>query len=163
MKHVVITDLNDDGTVRRKILDEDTDMMLAVVDEGIYIAGIGSQLEMTYLVDQALSAFIEYILGVEDMDTETAEIIRTAACLKSIMAINVASTNMGSNGEKGMFATKEDDAEAVRIAEELMVSCERISHLTEDIRTVTSDRLMEALGRQLMEELEELENDEKKE
>lgn len=163
MKHIEITDLNDDGTIRRMIVNEDTDRLLTVVDEGIYIAGIGSELEMTFLIDQALSAFVEYILGVEDMNTETAEIIRAAACLKSIMAINVASINIGSNGEKGMFATKEDDAEAVRIAEGLMVSCEKISHLTEGIRAITSERLMQVLGEQLMDELEELEDDKKKE
>lgn len=158
-KHIEITEVRVDGTFGRKLASVDTDTMIVATDEGIHVSGITNQLEMTGILDQILSALIEFMLGIDTLDTEPTDIVRAAVCLKSIVAANIASVNIGYNGDIGMFATEADDEEAKLIAGSLMECALRIADLSDDLKVMTADKAKKLLGRKLMEELEELEGE----
>ena len=161
IKHIEITEVREDGTLGRKLASTDTDTLVIATDGDIHVSGIDNQLKAIRLFDQILSALIEYTLGVDALDDEPVEIVREVVCLKSIMAANLASVNIGYSGDIGMFATEADDEEAKIIAGGIIDYAMRIARLSDNIQVTTTDKAREMIGRKLMEELEELEDNEK--
>ena len=158
MKHLTISEriCGED----RQIQDLDFSKMIMVTDEFVGFIGIKSQKEMLQLLDAMLENLAMTVTGVDE-DNKSHQDLLDAVLMQGVLAINMATLALGPASEYDEF--KKESGKLFDITSRLMGIARDVANLSPNMHVMTEDELREALGKQLMDELNESEKRDQKE
>ena len=158
MKHMVISERV--CGEERPIQDVSFSKLIMVTDEVVGFVGIDGQRDLMHLLDVMLENIAIQMTGFDDEHKDHQDVL-DAVIMQGILAINLAILAIGPASEY-----KELEKESVKlfnITSKLMGIGRDLANLSPNMRVMTEDELREALGKQLMNELEESEKRDQKE
>ena len=142
------------------IKDLDFSKMIMVTDESFGFVGIKSQSEMLQLLDAMLENLAMTVTGVDENNRGHQDLL-DAVLMQGILAINMATLALGPASEYDEF--KKESGKLLDITSRLMGIARDVANLSQNMHVMTEDELREALGKQLMDELNESEKRDQKE
>lgn len=158
MKHVIISERFCDE--ERVVQEIDFNKMIMVTDDSIGIIGIRSQKEMLQMLDSMLEN-LAMILTDLDKDSHDHQDLLDAVLLQGILAVNLASLALGQASELNEF--KKESGKLFDITARLMGIGRDMANLSPNMHVMTEEELHEALGKSLMDELDQIEKRDQKE
>lgn len=138
----------------------DFNKMIMVTDDSIGIIGIRSQKEMLQMLDSMLEN-LAMILTDLDKDSHDHQDLLDAVLLQGILAVNLASLALGPASELNEF--KKESGKLFDITARLMGIGRDMANLSSNMHVMTEEELHEALGKSLMDELDQIEKRDQKE
>ena len=142
------------------IQDLDFSKMIMVTDESFGFVGIKSQKEALQLLDAMLENLAITVTGI-DKDNISHQNLLDAVLMQGVFAINMATLALGPASEYDEF--KKESGKLLDITSRLMGIARDVANLSPNMHVMTEDELREALGKQLMDELNESEKRDQKE
>ena len=144
----------------RVVQEIDFNKMIMVTDDSIGIINIKSQRELLQMLDAMMESLAMKLAGVDD-DNHDHQDLLDAVLLQGILSVNLASLALGPASELDEF--KRESSKLFDITSRLMGIGRDMANLSPNMHVMTEEELHEALGKSLMDELDEVEKRDKKE
>lgn len=134
--------------------------LIMVTDDSVGFIGIKNQKELLRMLDAMLENLAMSLVGVDE-DSHDRQDLLDAILLQGILAINMATLALGPASEYDEF--KKESGKLFDITSRLMGIGRDMANLSPNMHVMTEDELREAIGRQLMDELDEIDKRDQKE
>lgn len=144
----------------RVIQEIDFSKLIMVTDDSVGFIGIKNQKELLRMLDAMLESLAMSLTGVDE-DNHDRQDLLDAILLQGILAINMATLALGPASEHDEF--KKESGKLFDITSRLMGIGRDMANLSPNMHVMTEDELREAIGKQLMDELDEIDKRDQKE
>lgn len=158
MKHLTISERV--CGEERVIQEIDFSKLIMVTDDSVGFIGIKSQKELLRMLDAMLENLAMTLTGVDE-DNHDHQDLLDAILMQGILAINMAALALGPASEYDEF--KNESGRLFDITSRLMGIGRDVANLSPNLHVMTEDDLRKAIGRQLMDELDEIEKRDQRE
>lgn len=158
MKHLVISErfCGEEHVVQ----EADFNKMIMVTDDSIGIINIKSQKELLQMLDAMMENLAMKLINIGDDNRDHQDLL-DAVLLQGILAVNLASLALGPASELNEF--KKESGKLFDITARLMGIGRDMANLSPNMHVMTEEELHEAIGKSLMDELDEIEERDQKE
>ena len=158
MKHLIISERV--CGEERVIQEVDFSRMILVTEEGVGFVGIGNQRNLMHMLDAMLTS-LSMMMTDFDKDDHDHQDLLDVVLLQGILAIDMAILAVEPASESGKF--KKESGKLCDITARLMGIGRDMANLSPNMQVMTEGELLEALGKSLMDELDEIEKHDQKE
>ena len=158
MKHMVISERF--CGEERVIQEIDFNKMIMITDDSMAVIDVKGQRELLQMLSAMLENLAMKLIGVDDDNRDHQDLL-DAVLLQGILAVDLASLALGPASEYGEF--KKESRKLFDITSRLMGLGRDMANLSPNMHVMTEKELHEALGKILMDELDEAEKQDKKE
>ena len=158
MKHLAISEriCGEDHLIQ----DLDFSKMIMVTDEFVGFVGIKNHKELLQLLDAMLENLAMTVIGV-DKDNRNHQDLLDAVLMQGVLAINMATLALGPASKYDEF--KKESSKLLDITSRLMGIARDVANLSPNMHVMTEEELYEVLGKQFMNELDDIEKRDQKE
>ena len=158
MKHLIVSERV--CGEERPIQDVSFNKLIMVTDEFVGLVGIDGQRDLMHLLDAMLENIAIQMTGFDEEHKDHQDVL-DAVIMQGILAINLATLAIGP--ASGYKELEKESVKLFDITSKLMGIGRDLANLSPNTIVMTEDELREALGKQLMNELEESEKRDQKE